>query len=86
MMDSKLDLFETIRSLLEEGSDRGELEAEIRKKYEQRCAMLVLDSTGFTKSTQDSGIISYLECIVRLRDLICRTIVIVIAGRTFVLT
>ena len=32
--------------------------------------MLVLDSTGFTRNTQESGILSYLECIVSLRDMI----------------
>ena len=31
--------------------------------------MLVLDSSGFTQNTQESGILSYLACIVRLRDM-----------------
>lgn len=31
--------------------------------------MLVLDSSGFTLNTQESGILSYLTCIVRLRDM-----------------
>ncbi len=31
--------------------------------------MLVLDSSGFTQSTQESGILNYLTCIVRLRDM-----------------
>ena len=37
--------------------------------YWRRCAMLVLDSSGFTRNTQESGILSYLACIVRLRDM-----------------
>ena len=31
--------------------------------------MLVLDSSGFTLNTQESGILSYLTCIVRLREM-----------------
>jgi len=64
------DLFDSIRRLSENFSARRQLEADIQKKYGLRCAMLVLDSTGFTRNTQESGILNYLECIVRLRDMI----------------
>jgi len=64
------DLFDSIRHLSEDVSARRQLEADIQKKYGLRCAMLVLDSTGFTRNTQESGILNYLECIVRLRDMI----------------
>ncbi|MEN8209963.1 MAG: adenylate/guanylate cyclase domain-containing protein, partial [Candidatus Fermentibacteria bacterium] len=51
------------------GSERSRFEADMWRKYGSRCAMLVLDSSGFTRGTQESGILSYLESIVRLRDM-----------------
>ena len=62
-------LFDSIRSTSGQLSERSRFEAAIWKKFGCRCAMLVLDSSGFTRNTQESGILSYLACIVRLRDM-----------------
>lgn len=62
-------LFDSIRRISGEESERSRFEADIWKKLGCRCAMLVLDSSGFTRNTQESGILSYLACIVRLRDM-----------------
>jgi adenylate cyclase len=69
-LNKETDLFDSIRLLSESSSDRRQFEADIQKKHGTRCAMLVLDSTGFTRSTQESGILKYLECIVRMRDIL----------------
>ncbi|RKZ07290.1 adenylate/guanylate cyclase domain-containing protein [Candidatus Fermentibacteria bacterium] len=62
-------LLDSIRRISGEVSERSRFEADIWKKFGRRCAMLVLDSSGFTRNTQESGILSYLACIVRLRDM-----------------
>jgi len=68
-MSEEEGLFESIRRISGEVSKRSRFEADIWKKLGCRCAMLVLDSSGFTRNTQESGILSYLACIVRLRDM-----------------
>ncbi len=62
-------LFNSIRRFPEQRAERSRFEADVWGKYGSRCAMLVLDSSGFTRNTQESGILSYLACIVRLRDM-----------------
>ncbi|MBN2585779.1 MAG: adenylate/guanylate cyclase domain-containing protein [Candidatus Fermentibacteraceae bacterium] len=63
-------LFDTIRSLYGAAAGTDLEEDEIWKEFGTRCAVMVLDSSGFTSGTRSSGIISYLSCIVRLRDLV----------------
>jgi len=63
-------LFGTIRSLSGAAAGKNIQEDEIWKEFGTRCAVMVLDSSGFTSGTRSSGIISYLSCIVRLRDLV----------------
>lgn len=62
-------LFDSIRRNSGQISEHLQFEADIREKFGCRCAMLVLDSSGFTRNTQESGILSYLACIVLLRDM-----------------
>jgi len=68
-MSEEEGLFDSIRRISGEVSERSRFETDIWKKLGCRCAMLVLDSSGFTRNTQESGILSYLACIVRLRDM-----------------
>ena len=68
-MSEEEGLFDSIRRILGQVSERSRFEADIWGKFGCRCAILVLDSSGFTRSTQESGIINYLTCIVRLRDM-----------------
>ncbi len=69
-MSEEEGLFDCIRRFSGQRSERSLVEAYIWGKYGSRCAMLVLDSSGFTLNTQESGILSYLTCIVRLRDMV----------------
>jgi class 3 adenylate cyclase len=62
-------LFNSIRCNSGQTSERSRFEADVWGKFGCRCAMLVLDSSGFTRNTQEYGILSYLACIVRLRDM-----------------
>jgi class 3 adenylate cyclase len=45
------------------------VEREILERFQDDCAVLVLDASGFTKLTQTHGIIHYLSLIVALRDM-----------------
>ncbi|MHC4779265.1 MAG: adenylate/guanylate cyclase domain-containing protein [Planctomycetota bacterium] len=45
-----------------------QIERDILEKYQDDCAVLVLDSVGFTKATQENGIIHFLSLVVAMRD------------------
>lgn len=45
------------------------IERTIRQRYTDRCAVLILDASGFTRLTQDYGIIHFLSLVVAMRDL-----------------
>lgn len=47
------------------------VEREILERYQDDCAVLVLDSCGFTRLTQKHGIIHFLALVVAMHD-ICR--------------
>ncbi|MCD4702149.1 MAG: adenylate/guanylate cyclase domain-containing protein [Candidatus Aegiribacteria sp.] len=68
-MSEQEGLFNSIRRLSGQSSESSRIKDDIWKNYGRRCAMLVLDSSGFTLNTQESGILSYLTCIVRLREM-----------------
>lgn len=50
-----------------EGNAR--VEREIFERFTDECAVLVLDASGFTKLTQQYGIIHFLALVVAMRDL-----------------
>ncbi len=68
-MSEEEGLFDSIRRFSGQRSERSRFEADVWETFGSRCAMLVLDSSGFTQSTQESGILNYLTCIVKLRDM-----------------
>jgi len=43
---------------------------EIWDRYGRECAVMVLDSSGFTRGTRNSGIIRHLSCILGMRRLV----------------
>jgi adenylate cyclase len=45
------------------------IEREILERYQDECGVLVLDSSGFTRITQQRGIIHFLALVVAQRDL-----------------
>lgn len=46
-----------------------EVEGEIHAQYTDDCAVMILDSSGFTRLTKAHGIIHFLSLVVRMRDL-----------------
>ena len=63
-------LFGSIRAFAESGDDVVEWEKHIWDKFGCRRAVLVLDSTGFTRVTRSHGIVHYLMTITKLRDIV----------------
>jgi adenylate cyclase len=47
-----------------------EVEQQIFDRYMDHCAVMVLDSSGFTRLTQSHGIIHFLSLVVSMRDLV----------------
>jgi len=47
-----------------------EVEREILARYQDDCAVLVLDSSGFTRVTQRHGVIHFLALVVAVRDVV----------------
>jgi len=70
MRKDNAELFETIRSSLKGNGPRKATEKGLWKRFGTRCAALVLDSSGFTRATRGGGILHFLECLVRLRDIV----------------
>lgn len=64
------DLFQSIRNLTGQDTLQSGIEEDIWNRFGRKCAILVLDTSGFTINTRETGIISYLSCIIRLRDII----------------
>ena len=67
-MNRRTGLFSAIRSMSEEKVRRELMEDRIWREFGHRCAVMVLDSSGFTVSSSTNGIVGYLCCISRLRD------------------
>jgi class 3 adenylate cyclase len=47
-----------------------EIERELLERYQDDCAVLVLDSSGFTRLTKKYGIIHFLSLLVAMRDMV----------------
>ena len=69
MTDNK-ELFEFIRDALAKKTGLESRERQLWDRFGDRCAVLVLDSTGFTRVAMDRGIVHFLACLVRLRDVV----------------
>ena len=66
------DRFESL--LLNRGTSvegNAKIEREILERYQDHCAVLVLDSSGFTRLTQAHGIIHFLALVVDMRSRLC---------------
>jgi class 3 adenylate cyclase len=62
-------LFEAIDLALSQGWDLRQLESELWERFGQQAAVLVMDSTGFTRTTQSKGIAYFLTALCRMRNL-----------------
>jgi len=47
-----------------------QIEREMYERYQDDCAVLVLDSSGFTRITKSHGIIHFLSLVVAMRDIV----------------
>ena len=62
--------FDTLHALLASEGDHQIRRAEIEKRFLRRSAILILDSSGFTRISRQHGIVHYLECLVKARRVI----------------
>ena len=46
------------------------VERELYERYQDTCAVMVLDSSGFTRLTQQLGIIHFLALVVAMQDIV----------------
>jgi len=70
METSKNDLFQVIREHLAEGMDFQTMRKELWQNFGGQYATLVLDCCQFTRVTQESGIVHFLICLLKMNDLI----------------
>lgn len=64
----KSELFKKLLSAV--GSDKDELEAQIWREFGCTRAVLVMDSTGFTRITSTHGIVHYLSILAQIREVL----------------
>ena len=69
-LSDDLNLFGYLRNLLEAGEDPRSREEQIWARYGQTVAVLVLDSSGFSRISQSHGIVHYLAKLVQMRDIV----------------
>lgn len=69
-MTNSNELFETIREYLKNNIDFQTMRKELWQKFGGRCATLVLDCCKFTRITQESGIVHFLVCLLKLNEMI----------------
>ena len=69
-MTTKKDLFESIREYLAKHTDFQTMRKELWQNFGGRCATLVLDCCKFTRATQESGIVHFLVCLLKLNEMI----------------
>lgn len=66
-MSSTDPFFQAIGNAIEENLSNEELQKRLNQEFSETCAILVLDSTGFTRVTQKYGIPRFLTYIYQLR-------------------
>ncbi|MEM6294009.1 MAG: adenylate/guanylate cyclase domain-containing protein [Myxococcota bacterium] len=49
---------------------RAQVDAKIRDRYERDAAVMIIDMSGFSRITQDEGIVHFLELIHRMQGLV----------------
>ena len=65
-------LFDALAEAAENDVPLDQLEMDMWKRFGQTCAVMVLDATGFSRTTQKKGIVFYLACIARMRKVAAR--------------
>ncbi|MBL8771654.1 MAG: adenylate/guanylate cyclase domain-containing protein [Phenylobacterium sp.] len=67
-------LYALLSQIIEEPERRGEISAQIEAEFTKRRAVLVLDMSGFSRTTQVHGVVSFLVMIHQMRLLAVPTI------------
>ena len=67
LMPGRDELFQLLDEILDDPGRRGSLESQIEDEFVSERAILVLDMTGFSRTTQARGIVEFLLKIRRLR-------------------
>jgi len=61
MLEQNMNLFQNMAALLEKGIDPTSCEQQLWSRYGETVATLVLDTTGFSRTTQSHGIVHFLS-------------------------
>ena len=69
-MTASDNVFDAIRGLIRCGVAPEAMERELWDRVSTRAAVLVCDSCGFTRITQARGVVHFLTCITRARDVL----------------
>ncbi len=69
-MTSDQNLFSYLASLMDQGKEPDRLADDIWSRYGRRVAVVVIDSVGFSRVSQQHGIIHFMTRLVRLRRLV----------------
>ncbi|MEM7365696.1 MAG: adenylate/guanylate cyclase domain-containing protein [Pseudomonadota bacterium] len=67
---SEENLFSHLRRLIDEGIDPVSREQEIHEQYGRHVSVLVLDSVGFSRISEERGIVHYLTRLMQMRDVV----------------
>ena len=66
-MDHQSGLWEAIEKAIDEGEEIEGLEKRLWERFGETRAVMVLDSTGFSRATKSKGVVFFLSIIARLR-------------------
>ncbi|MBL6988141.1 MAG: hypothetical protein ISR65_00095 [Bacteriovoracaceae bacterium] len=69
-MNSNHELFSYLKELSDNNQNLKEIEASAWQKFGMECSCLVLDSTGFTRTSKQQGIVYFLILIAKMRELV----------------
>jgi class 3 adenylate cyclase len=70
MSDEKENLFEHLDRLMSTGHDPLEVEPEIWRRFGRQVAVMVLDSSGFSRVSETHGILHFLSRLVLMRKIV----------------
>jgi len=73
MLKENMNLFQNMAALLEKGIDPTSCEEQLWSRYGETVATLILDTTGFSRTTESHGIVHFLSRLMQLRAL-CKPI------------
>jgi len=73
MLEQNLNLFQNMAALIDRGVDPTTCEDLLWERYGETVATLILDTSGFSRTTESHGIVHFLSRLMQLRSL-CKPI------------